>query len=82
MVCPGCSSVVPTPSVSAQLELAVRAHISKYYLGWTVCDGEGCGARTRMMGVYGKRCLGFVREGCKGTVSLEVSFVNPAIFIR
>jgi len=25
-----------------------------------------------MMGVYGRRCLGLVKEGCKGTVKLEV----------
>lgn len=25
-----------------------------------------------MMGVYGKRCLGLVKEGCKGSVRLEV----------
>lgn len=25
-----------------------------------------------MMSVYGRRCLGMVREGCKGTVKLEV----------
>ena len=28
-----------------------------------------------MMGVYGKRCLGLVKEGCKGSVRLEVSFI-------
>jgi DNA polymerase alpha subunit A len=30
-----------------------------------------------MMGVYGKRCLGLVKEGCKGSVRLEVSFFIP-----
>lgn len=64
-------------SIATQLELAIRAHISRYYLYWTVCDGssgngEGCGARTRNMSVYGKRCLGWEREGCKGIVRLEV----------
>jgi len=72
VVCPACSTVIPTPSIAVQLENQIRVHISKYYLGYTVCDGEGCGARTRMMGVYGRRCLGLVKEGCKGTVRLEV----------
>ncbi|RSH90080.1 DNA-directed DNA polymerase alpha catalytic subunit pol1 [Saitozyma podzolica] len=73
VVCPACTSVVPAPSIAVQLENAIRSHISRYYLGWTVCDGDdGCGARTRMMGVYGRRCLGMEREGCKGTVRLEI----------
>lgn len=75
VVCPACTSVVPAPSIAVQLENAIRSHISRYYLGWTVCDGDdGCGARTRMMGVYGRRCLGMEREGCKGTVRLEVGW--------
>lgn len=37
------------------------------------CDGEGCGLRTRAMSVYGKRCLGFIKENCWGTMRLEVS---------
>jgi DNA polymerase alpha subunit A len=53
--------------------MKIRQHIAKYYLAWTVCDEDGCGARTRMMGVYGKRCLGLVKEGCKGNIRLEVS---------
>ena len=73
LACPACSTTMPVPSLAIQLELAVRNHISKYYLGWTVCDGEDCAARTRMMGVYGRRCLGLVKEGCKGTVRLEAS---------
>ena len=53
--------------------MRIRANISKYYLGWTVCDEDDCGARTRMMGVYGRRCLGLAKEGCKGNIRLEVS---------
>lgn len=72
VTCPGCTAVVPPASITIQLENQIRAYIALYYLGWTVCDGEGCGARTRAMSVYGRRCLGFVRPGCKGSVSLEV----------
>jgi DNA polymerase alpha subunit A len=72
VLCPACSSVIHPASMAVQLENQIRNHISKYYLGYTVCDGEGCGARTRMMGVYGRRCLGLIKEGCKGTVRLEV----------
>jgi len=48
----------------------IRENISKYYEGWTICDDPTCGNRTRMMGVYGRRCL---RQGCRGTVTFEVS---------
>ncbi|WWC58983.1 uncharacterized protein I303_101529 [Kwoniella dejecticola CBS 10117] len=83
--CSACHAIVHPASVSIQLENQIRAHISRYYLGWTVCDGEGCGARTRMMSVYGKRCLGLVREGCKGTVRLEYNdskLYNQLLYYR
>ncbi len=57
-------------SVQTQLEVQVREHIAKYYEGWTVCEDATCGHRTRMMGVYGRRCL---RPGCLATVTFEVS---------
>jgi hypothetical protein len=79
IVCPACTTPLPTPSLAVQLDLKIRAHIAKYYLAWTVCDDEACGARTRMMGVYGKRCLGLVKEGCKGSVRLEVSSSMPML---
>lgn len=85
VTCAACSSQVPSPSLAVQLENAIRAAISKYYLAWTVCDGEGCGARTRAMGVYGRRCLGFLKPGCKGTVRLEYSdlaLYNQLLYFR
>jgi DNA polymerase alpha subunit A len=74
IVCPACSASLPAPSLAIQLDMRIRANISRYYLGWTVCDEDDCGARTRMMGVYGRRCLGLVKEGCKGNVRLEVRY--------
>lgn len=56
-------------SLQMQLETQIREHIGKYYEGWAVCDDPTCGHRTRMMGVYGRRCL---RPGCRGAVSFEV----------
>ena len=73
LTCPACENPFPIASIAMQMENQIRKCVAKYYLGYTVCDGEGCGARTRMMGVYGRRCLGLVREGCKGTVRLEAS---------
>jgi DNA polymerase alpha subunit A len=73
IVCPACSTAISTPSLAVQIDIKIRAHIAKYYLAWTVCDEDDCGARTRMMGVYGKRCLGLVKPGCKGNIRLEVS---------
>jgi DNA polymerase alpha subunit A len=34
------------------------------------------------MGVYGKRCLGLVKEGCKGSVRLEVSPSIPMSSVK
>ncbi|WVQ68773.1 uncharacterized protein L199_006982 [Kwoniella botswanensis] len=83
--CSACHAILHPASVSVQMENQIRSHISRYYLGWTVCDGEGCGARTRMMSVYGKRCLGLVKEGCKGTVRLEYNdskLYNQLLYYR
>ncbi|GMK53505.1 hypothetical protein CspeluHIS016_0100910 [Cutaneotrichosporon spelunceum] len=85
IVCLSCSASVPFPSVALQLENAVRGFISKYYLGWTVCDADDCGARTRAMSVYGRRCLGFNKPGCKGVVHLEYSDLalhNQLLYLR
>ncbi|KAH9849847.1 hypothetical protein C2E23DRAFT_887828 [Lenzites betulinus] len=68
--CPQCRNALTTASVQTQLEAQIRTHIARYYEGWTVCDDPTCGNRTRMMGVYGRRCL---RPGCRGTVSFEYS---------
>jgi len=68
--CPACSKTISAGSIQAQLEVQVREHIAKYYEGWTVCDDPTCDNRTRMMGVYGRRCL---RSGCKGHVTFEVN---------
>ncbi|BEJ14180.1 hypothetical protein CspHIS471_0313540 [Cutaneotrichosporon sp. HIS471] len=85
IVCLSCSASVPFSSVALQLENAVRDFISKYYLGWTICDADDCGARTRAMSVYGRRCLGFNRPGCKGVVHLEYSDLalhNQLLYLR
>ncbi|KAK8846576.1 hypothetical protein IAR55_005662 [Kwoniella newhampshirensis] len=86
VVCNACNAVLHPASVAVQLENQIRSHISRYYMGWTICDGEGCGTRTRMMGVYGKRCLGLGgKEGCKGTVRLEYSdskLYNQLLYFR
>jgi len=68
--CPGCQTAFSTPSLQVQLVAQIREHISKYYEGWTICDDPTCGNRTRMMSVYGRRCL---RPGCRGTVAFEYS---------
>jgi len=68
--CPACHTQLGTPSLQVQLELHIRQHIAKYYEGWTVCDDPTCDQRTRMMSVYGRRCL---RVGCRGSVSFEAS---------
>ncbi|PCH44462.1 hypothetical protein WOLCODRAFT_105176 [Wolfiporia cocos MD-104 SS10] len=68
--CPACHTTLGRASLQVQLEAQIRAHVGKYYEGWTVCDDPTCGNRTRMMGVYGRRCL---RQGCAGHVAFEYS---------
>ncbi|KAK0553775.1 DNA-directed DNA polymerase alpha catalytic subunit pol1 [Tilletia horrida] len=60
--CQASLGIVP---LAVQLELAIRASVARYYAGWNVCSEPSCGARSRMTGVYAKRCL---VSGCKGRV--------------
>ncbi|KAF4610852.1 hypothetical protein D9613_006632 [Agrocybe pediades] len=68
--CPACSKNISSGSLQMQLEVQIRDAIARYYEGWTVCNDQTCNNRTRMMGVYGKRCL---RSNCKGRVTFEYS---------
>ncbi|EKM50078.1 uncharacterized protein PHACADRAFT_213841 [Phanerochaete carnosa HHB-10118-sp] len=68
--CPACEAAIGAASVQVQLEVQIRAHVARYYEGWTICKDQTCGGRTRMMGVYGRRCL---RPACKGIVAFEYS---------
>ena len=72
LTCPQCHAAVGMASMQTQLEVQIREHIARYYESWTVCDDSTCGDRTRMMGVYGRRCL---RPGCRGSVTFEVRIV-------
>ena len=65
-----CGAQLGVPSLVVQLELAIRAHIARYYHGWTECTEPSCGAVTRMAGVYSGRCL---VHGCRGRVTLRFS---------
>ncbi|KAF7983750.1 hypothetical protein HWV62_19727 [Athelia sp. TMB] len=67
---PDCQAKFGVASLQAQLEVQIRDKIAKYYQGWMVCNDTTCGNRTRMMGVYGRRCL---RAGCRGIVTFEYS---------
>ncbi|KAL8830656.1 MAG: hypothetical protein Q9191_001312 [Dirinaria sp. TL-2023a] len=55
---PPCGKLLPTLSIVAQLEHAIRLHTARYYDAWLVCDDPACGNRTRSISVYGHRCLG------------------------
>ncbi|KAI6101196.1 hypothetical protein F5141DRAFT_1190185 [Pisolithus sp. B1] len=68
--CLACGSQYTTASLQIQLEVQIRAHIARYYLGWLLCDDSTCANRTRSMGVYGRRCL---RSGCRGAMRFEYS---------
>ncbi|GAA5895337.1 DNA-directed DNA polymerase alpha catalytic subunit POL1 [Sporobolomyces salmoneus] len=65
-----CQQPLAIPSVAIQLDLQIRSFISKFYEAWLVCDESTCGNRTRMMSVYGKRCL---MPQCRGAMHFEYS---------
>ncbi|KAJ2926264.1 hypothetical protein H1R20_g10824, partial [Candolleomyces eurysporus] len=71
-VCLSCEKPVSYIGIQLQLESQIREYIAKYYEGWTICDDQTCNNRTRMMGVYGKRCLR-APQGCRGQVTFEYS---------
>ncbi|EJD43695.1 hypothetical protein AURDEDRAFT_88520 [Auricularia subglabra TFB-10046 SS5] len=76
-LCPGCKKPLGTASVQVQLEMQIRRHVSRFYEGWTVCQEATCRHRTRMMSVYGRRCL---KPGCTGKVALE--YQDAAIYTQ
>ena len=73
--CQSCRKPINTASLEVQLDRQIRDHIGRYYESWTVCDDQTCGNRTRMMGVYGRRCL---KAGRRGRVMFEVCFVSAS----
>ncbi|KAI2630828.1 hypothetical protein GGR54DRAFT_584346 [Hypoxylon sp. NC1633] len=73
VTCPSCATLIPTLSIVAQVERAIRTQTARYYEGWLVCDDASCGNRTRQMSVYGTRCLGpkGLATGCLGRMRYE-----------
>lgn len=73
--CMKCKKNMPPLKVNAQLESAIRTHISLYYAGWLVCDDAACKLTTRQISVYGKRCIGMSGKahGCKGVMRYKYS---------
>ena len=80
VLCGSCSIVIPTLSIVAQVERAVRSQTTRYYEGWLVCDDSQCGNRTRQVSVYGSRCLGpkGLANGCLGRMRYE--YTEKAIY--
>ena len=72
---PGCGALLPTLTVVAQVDAAVRQHVARYYDGWLACDDAQCGARTCQVSVFGRRCLGpkGLGAGCLGRMTFEFS---------
>lgn len=70
--CPNleCRKPLGVPSLVVQMELQIRQFIGKFYEAWLICDDAACKNRTRMMSVYGRKCLNS-SMGCKGQMSYE-----------
>lgn len=75
IVCNKCQNTFSALRMNAQLESAIRNHISTYYAGWLVCDDASCGIVTRQISVYGKRCVSSSGKayGCKGIMRYKYS---------
>jgi DNA polymerase alpha subunit A len=63
-----CGAQFGLASLAIQLEQAIRAHIARYYDGWSACTEPSCCAQTRLAGVYARRCL---VDGCAGKTELR-----------
>ncbi|KAG2209774.1 hypothetical protein INT47_001922 [Mucor saturninus] len=68
--CPKCKKTIPVASLKVQAQLAARSYIKRYYDNWYVCDDITCGNRTRLLSVFGRRC---VVHSCRGYVKREYS---------
>ncbi|POW04709.1 hypothetical protein PSTT_10205 [Puccinia striiformis] len=70
--CPNleCRKPLGVPSIATQLEIQIRSCIGQFYEAWLICDDAACKNRTRMMSVYGRKCLN-TGMGCKGQMSYE-----------
>ncbi|KAI8366243.1 DNA polymerase family B-domain-containing protein [Blakeslea trispora] len=66
--CTKCHLPINLNSVRVQVTLAIRKHIQRYYEGWYVCDDVTCNNRTRMLSVFGRRCM---VENCRGSMKRE-----------
>ncbi|KAL7410542.1 hypothetical protein BDY24DRAFT_399400 [Mrakia frigida] len=75
LTCSNCLSPLSTPSLAVQLELQIRARITKYYKAVMICDDSSCQTSTRAMGVYGRRCMA---TDCKGHMNLE--YTDEALY--
>lgn len=68
--CTKCQKTISPTSLRIQLILTIRKYIQRYYDGWFVCDDETCGNRTRMLSMFGRRCI---INSCRGSMKREVS---------
>jgi len=75
--CPSiaCKQLLPTISIVAQLESAIRQSLSTYYTGTLTCNDPACSSQTRQISVYGHRCLGpkGLAKDCLGKMSYTYS---------
>ncbi|KAI8977403.1 DNA polymerase family B-domain-containing protein [Mycotypha africana] len=66
--CTKCHITLGQSSIRVQVITAIRKHIQRYYEGWYVCDDVTCNNRTRMLSVFGRRCI---LDNCRGTMKRE-----------
>lgn len=77
LTCEACHARPALPSLVVQLQLAIRAHIARYYAGVSTCSEPACRARSDTTGVYSGRC---VAPGCRGKVVPE--YTDKALYTQ
>ena len=69
-LCSACGCGIPPLTRAAQMAVIGRRAINGFYMGWLRCDDPGCGARTRTISIYEKRCP---MAGCRGALLPEIT---------
>lgn len=70
LCCSHCEKHFGMVNAVMQIEARVRDNIARYYQAATVCTEPACGAETRVIGVYARRCL---MPGCSGKTVAKYS---------
>lgn len=67
-----CKRIMSMKYLVNKLTAAIQEQLRRYLDQNVICDEPTCQTKTRMIGVYGRKCL---QSNCRGVVSLEVTLL-------